>query len=201
MINLLSPEDKRQLRAARINVLLLRYTLLIGFTLVAVAAIFGVGLFIALQEQVAAERDLNIDHQQTAQYQEVREEAERFENNLNIASRILADEITYSTLLVDIAKALPGNVVLTNLTLNPEILNEPTTLEARTVSYEAALTLQTELEESPLFSAVDIQNIATTGDANPDIAENAAYPVSVTLSVVIANPNSVITDARPEDRP
>src|SRR5690606_25576211 len=128
MINLLSPDDKRQLHAARMNVLLRRYTILIAFTLLAVAGIFGAGLFIAFRERLVAEQDLHADQQQTMQYQEVREEAEGFERNLNIADRILADEITYSTLLTDIAKALPQNAVLSNLTLNPDVLGNPTTL-------------------------------------------------------------------------
>lgn len=192
MINLLSPHDKRELRAARRNIVLRRYTILVAMTLIAVIFVFGSGIFIAMRDRMAAENELANDRQQAEQYQETRQTAEQFEANLNIARRILADEISYSNLVIDIAKTLPSDAILTDLTLNPESFGTSTTLSARTTSYEAALTLRDNLEASPLFSDVSLIS-ATTGDDtdNPDSPVTQDLPVNVQLNVTIANPNTV----------
>lgn len=192
MINLLSPHDKRELRAARRNIILRRYTVLVAMTLIAVAFVFGGGIFIAMRDRMAAERELEVDRQQATEYQETRQAAEQFEANLNIARRILSDEISYSTLVIDIAKTLPSDAVLTDLTLNPSIFGSPTTLSARTTSYETALTLRDSLEASPLFSDVSLISATRDDDAgNPDSEIGQRLPVNVQLNATIANPNTV----------
>lgn len=191
MINLLSPHDKRELRAARRNIILRRYTILVALTLLAIGAIFSGGIYIATTQRMAAERELESDRSQASEYQETRETAERFEANLNIARRILADEITYSTLITDIAQALPDNAILTDLTLNPEVLGTSSTLSAMTVNYEAALNLQERLEESPLFSDVSLISVSLGDDStNPEGPAASNFPVQVQLSATINNPNA-----------
>lgn len=191
MINLLSPHDKRELRAARRNIILRRYTILVALTLLAIGAIFSGGIYIATTKRMAAERELESDRSQASEYQETRETAERFEANLNIARRILADEITYSTLITDIAQALPDNAILTDLTLNPEVLGTSSTLSAMTVNYEAALNLQERLEESPLFSDVSLISVSLGDDStNPEGPAASNFPVQVQLSATINNPNA-----------
>lgn len=178
MINLLSPEEKRQLRAARNNVLLLRYSILIATTIVAVGLVFGGGFFITLSERESAIQQERENTEQTAGFGTVRQEAESFEKNLATARKILSQEILYSDLLTAIAKTLPPSSTLTDIALTPESFTKPTTLSARTTSYNDALQLKNTLEDSPLFKDVSIANI--TQDAT-----NAERPIAVQLSVTI----------------
>ncbi|HYG83386.1 MAG TPA: hypothetical protein VD907_00730 [Verrucomicrobiae bacterium] len=178
MINLLSPEEKRQLRAARTNVLLLRYNILVAITILAVGGVFGVGFFITFQEREQALQEQRDNQARTADFSQVRREAEEFTKNLATAKSILSQEIVYSELLVAVAKTLPRGTVLTDISLTPANFNTPSTLAARTKNYDGALQLKGTLEASPLFSNVSITNIIQD-------STNRAYPVSVQLNVTL----------------
>ncbi|HEX6258115.1 MAG TPA: hypothetical protein VFZ48_01390, partial [Candidatus Saccharimonadales bacterium] len=175
MINLLSPNDKKQLRAARSNVLLLRYNILVVITILAVGGVFGGGFFITMQERANAEARLAEDAQRTASYSSTRKQAEDFAKNLTTAKTILSQEISYSQLIIDIAKTLPKGSVLTDLNLNAESFSKPLTVGARTKSYDGAVQLKNTLEQSDLFNDVSIINIIRD-DGRRD------YPVTVTLN-------------------
>lgn len=194
MINLLSPQDKKELRAARLNVLLRRYNLLILLTLVGVTAVFVSTIIFAYSQMTTARQDIEQDQQSSSQYTEVRQEAEQFENNLTIAKRILADEIVYSKVITDIANILPSSVRLNNLTLNPDTFDNSSVLDARTTGYDAALNLKTTLEESNIFQDVSIINIARAGEGNPDVQADNQFPYGVTLNVTLIKPEN--TEAR-----
>jgi len=185
MINLLSPDDKLQLRAARSNVLLLRYTILIIVTIVAVGLVFGSGFFITMQERTAAEQQQQNDSAKTAGYSTVRKNAEAFAQNLTTAKKIISQEIIYSKLLTDIAKTLPRGSVLADLSLNPDSLGKSVPLSARTKNYDGALRLKNTLEESALFADVSIVSI------NRDEARKD-YPVSVNLNVTITTDTAAV---------
>lgn len=190
MINLLSPQDKKELRAARLNVLLRRYNLLVLLTLVGVAAVFMSAIIFAYSQTAIARGDIERDQQDSSQYTEVQQEAEQFENNLTIAKRILADEIIYSKVITDIAGILPSNVRLNNLTLNPDTFDNPSVLDARTTGYDAALNLKTTLEDSNIFQDVSIANIARAGEGNPDVQADNQFPYGVTLNVTLVKPEA-----------
>lgn len=144
----------------------------------------------AYAQTVSAQRNMEQDQQESAQYAEIRQEAEQFENNLTIAKRILADEIVYSKVITDIANILPSDVRLNNLTLNPDTFDTPSTLDARTTSYDAALNLRTTLEESSIFTDVSIANIARAGEGNPDVQADNQFPYGVTLNVTLLKPEN-----------
>ena len=54
MINLLSPSQKEQIRAARLNVQLRKYLLLSSFVTVAVLAVYGVGFYLVINDKEQA---------------------------------------------------------------------------------------------------------------------------------------------------
>ena len=103
MINLLPPEEKRQLRAARSNTLLIRYNIL----LLGVVAFMGISIavtyvFLSASQQTAkqtiAENDAKVK-----QFNPIKEQAELFRQHLTTAKQILDNEITYSKAVVAIA--------------------------------------------------------------------------------------------------
>lgn len=182
MINLLSPHDKRELRAARRNVVLTRYNVVIGFTLIIISCIYGGGFFLTTQQKSSAEQQLSQDNARTVTYATVKNEMEQFTKNLSTAKAILANDISYSSLIIDIAKTLPSGTVLTSLSLTPDSFGKQVTLSASAASYSRALALKEALENSDLFSNVAI---ASVGETAAEGSSNKAYPISVSLNTTL----------------
>ena len=180
MINLLPPSEKKELRAARTNVLLLRY----NFFLLGAVAFLGVATVITYvyltTSKSNAEQVMNENHAKESAYRATATEAVQFRNNLTIAKQILDREVPYSKVILNISQILPSGVILGNLSLDAQTFGTETTFNARAKNYDRALALKAAFEKSPMFTGVHFQSIAT-GDASTD----ASYPVSVNLSVTI----------------
>ncbi|RWZ79735.1 MAG: hypothetical protein EOT04_00540 [Candidatus Chaera renei] len=190
MINLLPDETKRNLRAARLNVLLLRYLIFLGVACLFIVGAFGVGYLLTASERTAAARDLAASQQTLAAYQKTKLDAQAFADNLRAARIILSNETIFSDLIVQIAKTLPPNTVLTSLNLSTDTLGKQIIINARTKDAEAPLALKTALENSPLFTNVSILTIAKPSPSDPPprfmIARD--YPVTVTMSATLVKP-------------
>lgn len=181
MINLLPAEQKKEIRAARSNVLLLRYVIL----LLAAAAFLGVAMgttYVALGiSKTAAQNTIQENQKRVADYAAVESEAATFRSNLATAQTILANEVVYSKVITSIANTLPSGVILTNLQLDSSTFGKPMTLTAQARNSEDAIKLKTAFESSSIFSDVHFQTV-TTGGAG---GETGAYPVTVTLEVTL----------------
>ena len=183
MINLLSSNDKHQLQAARRNVMLLRYNIIILITLLVIGGVYGGGFFITMRGKMIAETQLNEDQARTASYTTVRTTIEQFSKNLTTAKTILSNEVVYSTLITDVAKSLPPGAVLSELTLGPDSFGKEITLGAATTNYGKSLELKSSLEKSALFSDVSLESVARTGT---DQAGSTQYPIAVVIKATFA---------------
>jgi Tfp pilus assembly protein PilN len=185
MINLLSSQAKHEIRAARLNVLLIRYVGIVFGVIVFVFIIFGVGYVITSTERSAAMAELDEHKQEADAYKQIQLRAQDFSNNLATAKTILSGEIMYSSLLVTIAGALPKDTVLNELALDNIALKsaKPITFEAQAKNYTAALQLKSSLEASPLLEKVNISSIAEKptlpGQPTP------AYPLVVRINASV----------------
>ncbi len=190
MINLLSDEAKRNLRAGRLNVLLLRYVMFLGTASLFIVAVFGVGYLLTAAERSAASQELAANQQALAGYQQTKQEAQAFSDNLKTAKIILSNETVFSDLIVQIARTIPPNVVLTSLSLSTDNLGKQITINARTKDTETPLALKAALENSPLFSNVNILTIAKPSPADqvPNFRIPREFPVTVTISATIIKP-------------
>lgn len=188
MINLISPEQKRDIRAARVNVLLVQYAIALVSLAVLIGLIYGVGFWLVRQEKVAVDEKLQSQSEQSKTYAAVEKEATSFRDNLKIAKAILGKEISYSDFLTTLAKDLPSGTVITNLSLGGTATSSTKgmVLSARTSSYAKVLELKSKLEESVLF-----ENVSITSATRPDSLTNltgleAKYPYAVSYSVKLS---------------
>jgi Tfp pilus assembly protein PilN len=183
MINLLDTDTLRHYRAARVNVLLRKYVVLLILTLVAVLLAFAGGIFITLGERSAAEAEIASHQQALTQYADVKKEAESFTANLKIAKSILSQEVLYSDMIVQIARTLPSGAILSSLSLDQETLTKPIVLAGRVRTKDEAVTLKNTLESSPLFESVNLNSIneQAVQKTSPEIVKK--FPVVVTLSM------------------
>lgn len=188
MINLISPEQKREIRAARINVTLVEYAVALISLGLLIGLIYGLGFWLVGQEKKAVDEKLLSQSEQSRAYAAVEKEADTFRKNLETAKAILGKEISYSDFLITLAGDLPSGAVITNLSLGGTITatKDGLSIDARTSSYAKVLELKTKLEESSLF-----ENVSITSATRPDNITSLAglegrYPYEVSYSVKLS---------------
>lgn len=184
MINLLSPDQKSLLRAARRNSVWLRYTILIIAAFIAINAIFGTAAwYIAGQEAVYKKSLVENESNRNGDYKATKELAQKFRKNLSVAKIILSGETNYSSIIFDIAHTIPSGCILDTLSLNNQSLGTPQSLSFQCKQQSDSLRLKTALQtNSTLFQKVNIVTTQTKKEVDN------TYGINVTMSVILQKP-------------
>ena len=180
MINLLPDETKRDIRAARMNVVLVRYVLLTLCALLLLAAFCGLFYFILHETQSKAMTTSVDNNAKATSYGNVRKAADEYRNNLSIASKILNNSVNYTSVIFEITKLLPKGVTLDSLNLTAADFGQQTSFSARAKSYDKATELKKNFEGSKIFTNVYFQNL-TDSNASSSSGTNP-YPIAITIS-------------------
>jgi Tfp pilus assembly protein PilN len=180
VINLLPHEETRQLRAARTNVLLLRYNLLLLGAIVFLVIAVGITYLTLAHAKDLAQTSIDQNNERSSSFIPIQNQATEFRANLATAKQILDREVTYTKVVLAIAKVLPSGVILQTLNLDSQTFGTPITLQAQAKDYASALALKESFQTSKLFSDVHFESIAS-GDG----AGATGYPVTVNLNVTI----------------
>lgn len=188
MINLLDPEDLKQLRAARLNVKLFRFATLSLIVVLGVGGIYGAGFWLALSDRAAADTKLQANEQQLAQYTAIADQATAYRQDLTIAKQILGGGMTFSTFLTDLGTLMPPNTIVASLSISTKTANGQKagsiSFLTRARSYDDVLKIKQAFENSDLFSDVKIMNTSVPEKpADQGIAER--YPYEATFEVVV----------------
>ncbi len=178
MINLVPPEQKRQIRAAQTNVLLFRYCIASLFLAFSLASLVAIAYITMNNSKSTAEQALRDGQVKSAQYADVQKSATEFTNNLAIAKTVLDKEVKYTNVAIKIAQTLPSGIVLNSLQLDAESFGKPMTLDAKGKSYNDALRLKTAFEQSSDFSDPHLLSVSKS-DTDGD------YPFAISISVII----------------
>lgn len=178
MINLLPLEEKRQLRAARTNTLLIRYNILLIIIVAFTGLAIGVTYIYLTNTETNAKQALQDNEARVSQYASVQTQANQFRQNLATAKQILDNEVTYSSVVLQIAQLIPAGVVLQSLDLDSHTFGSDTTLVAEAKDYTSAVALKDSFSKSSLFSNVHFQSITDSGS-------NGGYPITINLDVTI----------------
>jgi hypothetical protein len=177
MINLLPTQEKREIRAARINVLLVRYNLII---LLAIAFLFGAmgySYYYLTNAQQSATEAINENAQKEGTYATVKTEADSFRAELSNAKSILDGQTSYAKAALNIARLLPEGTALNDLKLNEQSFGTPLILTVNVANEQAASQLIKNFKESPFFTGVTKNKISVGSGSYPYIME-----ISVTMS-------------------
>ncbi|MGO3702079.1 MAG: PilN domain-containing protein [Candidatus Saccharimonadales bacterium] len=182
MINLLPKDRIKQLRAAQQNTLLLRYIIATTITLLLVLAIH-VAAFALLKNAERANAVIAQENQaQIDEYRHIREQSEEYVANLKTAKAIFDASIAYSNVAVNIAQNLPEGVILQSIDLDRSTIGQPTTLVAKTRSYDAGIALKEKLQDSTIAKDVSIASTTDDRDENAESAD-ATHPFTITLNL------------------
>lgn len=177
MINLLPYEEKRQLKAARTNTLLIRYNVFLAVAVVFLGIAIGITYFFLINAKSSAEIVIGENKAKVADYAQVEAQAQLFRTNLATAKQILDSEVTYTKVMLDIARLMPSGTVLDKLSLDAQTFGTPTTMTAQASSYEAALKLKEAFQGSTILSDVNFQSITSS--------TSGSYPLTVSFNVTI----------------
>jgi Tfp pilus assembly protein PilN len=191
MINLLSPNDQRQLAAARTNTLILRYIFLMS-VVIAIMALEMLGVYLLLNRDMNnSQTTIESNNQKAAKYEWVEQKADAFRTNLAISKYILNKQAPYTQLILTIAKALPDNgsqkATIDSLSIEPSTFGTPITLTVQTDSSDTAIKVKTSLQETEynnkkLFTAVSFESLS-----NPDASRKtylATFQVTFSKDIV-----------------
>lgn len=181
MINLLSDDKKREIRAGNANTIIRSYIFMTLAAFVLLGLLSGGVYFTLSVTRSDAQQRVLSNQSDIAKYQKIQNNATEFRSNLATAKQIMDKEIIYSGLILKIAKAVPRGVILNSLSLSPDTIGKPTTMKANAKSYDAALALKSSFEKQPeLFSDVHFEDISNQGDET-----DSSYPISITLALTV----------------
>jgi hypothetical protein len=181
MINLLPADYLRQLRAARTNVLLLRYS--IGLILVAISlALATLAVFMLLGSlKTAAQNTIASNQAKVGNFTSVQSQADAYRQDLSDAKLLLDNEILYSKIYLEIARIMPAGTALQSLDLNPSNIGTPLSLPVKIVGERQATSLLSAFRSSAIFS-----KSASYGALTPNMGtDSTAYPYIITINVTI----------------
>lgn len=180
MINLLPPNEKKQIVAGRANIILSRYVIILIFG-IAFLGLFALAIYLLVTNiKTNAEDTLLQSSSKTNSYSSVQAQAAVLRSNLTTAKLILDNEISYSSVIIRVAQILPAGVVLDGLSLSASTFGTPTTITAHAKTNAAAVAFKDALQSYPAyFSNVSFQNLNTSSNSGD-------YPIVVVLNVTIS---------------
>lgn len=178
MINLLPDDAKRQIRAGRTNVVLVRYIVFLLFAVVFLVVISAAVYLLLMNNKATAEQANKIASSKDSSYLSVQAQANSLRDSLTTAKSILDSEIVYSKVITGIAAALPSGVVIDSLTLDSTKFGTPIELTLHARSTQDALKSRTTFQKSSLLSNFKLESLSSDGS-------NSAYPVTANVTVTI----------------
>lgn len=180
MINLLPDDMKLQFRAARVNVILLRYIFVIVLAFAFLALVLFGAYVVLSQTRANALQLIAVNDARADIYSDTRAQVESLSTSLAEARAILNDEISYSNVLVNFSQQMPAGTVIENMTLNTgSFTGTPLTLKVYAKSAPDITALRESFQNSPLFSNVNLQSVSDTTGGLSD------YPVSATMTLTL----------------
>jgi len=178
MINLLPDEAKKELRAARINVLLIRYMGVIFAAFAFLVLILFGSYFLLDQTKVSSQKLIDANDTKAEVYSSTKEQINSLSTQLAEAKGILDQEILYSNVLVNIGQQMVPGTIIDKVSLDSASFSgTPLTLTVYAKTTDDAVALRDRFQGSALFSNVNFQTISDSASAITD------YPVSATMTL------------------
>lgn len=181
MINLIPTETKRQLRAARVNLILFRYTVVIGFTFAALALVFAGSYVLLTMTRDNSQGLLEANQSRAEAYSDTQAQVTALSANLGEAKTVLDQESSYVRTLENISQLMPTGTVMQQLDITEAALNGTTPIELQVYATngDAIVALRQNFQSSPFFSSVNVENISENSGGVE------GYPASGTMKLTL----------------
>lgn len=195
MINLIGPDRKKQLLAARRNSIWIRYSFLLTSSLVTVLLILGGTSFFFYGQKQSQDEALkaNQEKQFTPEYKKREAEVTDFRKKLNTAKSIFDAETYYSAIILDVAKTMPKNTILSTIGFNSSTFQSQQTLTFKSKTVNDALALKTAFGKNPPLSSKVHFSVVEKIDTEGLTGQSAKYPVTITMSMELKKPENSVS--------
>lgn len=180
MINLMPDDAKKEIRAARANVILVRYINILLMSAVFLGFVLWGSYLLLSQIRGSAQQQITANDTQAAVYSQTKEQVNSLSTGLNEAKTILDQEILYSKVLVNIAQQMPANTIIEKLALDSNSFSgAPLTLKVYAKTSADAVALRDRFQSSAYFSGVSFESVSDTSGGI------SGYPVSATMTLTL----------------
>lgn len=185
MINLLPDDSKKEIQAARVNVILLRYNLVVLGAFAGLAAICMIFYLILFSNQTTANSTSTSNQKEVGKYAKVQIAADTYRSNLKTANEILDRGVNYTSFIVALTETLPAGVIIDNIDLSADDFGKQITFTAKAESYDKAIEMKEKFQSSTRFSNVHFNSL--TDSSGSQGANPVKYPIAITISVLLCN--------------
>lgn len=181
MINYLPAEQQKQLRAARSNVLLVRYNIGLIFA-AAFLSLAILTIFLLLTNEKKNAEDTIVSNQaRVGNFSAVQTQADSFRKNLTDAKTLFDNETDYSKIYLEISRLIPSGAILDSLKLDQAQIGQPMTLSMKIKGEQQATSLLNAFKGSAMFG-----NAATYESLSANAGtDSGTYPYVIAINVTI----------------
>lgn len=178
MINLLPYENKKQIRAGRMNIILIRFIVILGMAMGFLVLACGAS-YLVLNVIKDSDRQVVTVKAKTKSTNSIQQQADAFRNNLINVKSMLDNEITYSDVLSGLGATLPKGAILDSLSLNETSFSTTYSLTILAKSNDQLQQIDNNFKSSQYFSNYKLVTSSATPDGSTD------YPVKISTSITI----------------
>ena len=179
MINLMPDAEKKELRAARTNVILARYSVVVVLAFAFLVLLLAGSSLILTQTKTSAEKIIEANKSKADVYSSTKSQVDSLSSSLAETKSILDQEVLYSNVLMNIGQQMPEGTVIDKISLtSASFTGTPLTLKAYAKTNDAAVALRAKFQSSPIFTDVNFESIS-------DNTGISGYPVSVSMTLTI----------------
>jgi len=179
MINLLPDDVKKQISAARTNIMLVKYIIVLGFAIAFLALACTMTYLLLINNKTIAEKIIENSQFKNTPYSLAKKQESSLRTSLSTAKSILDQQILYSNVITGIGAALPTGIVLDTLSLNSSTFGTPITIKAYARSADDVTKLKENFQNSTLFSNFSVTSLTTNQ------SDSSGYPVTISISTII----------------
>ncbi|HEY8886729.1 MAG TPA: PilN domain-containing protein [Candidatus Microsaccharimonas sp.] len=170
---------KKEIRSARLNVILGRYIIVILFAFGFLMLLLAGSYLVLTQTKDSAQRIINANSTKADVYSATKAQVQALSTSLSETKTILDQEVLYSNVLMNIGQQMPTGTVLSSITLNSaSFAGTPVTLKAYAKTTDDAVALRQKFQSSPIFTNVNFDSVS-------DAAGISGYPVGVSMTLTV----------------
>lgn len=178
MINLLPYELKRQTRAARTNVILFRYVVILAIAVGFVTLVCAGSYTFLTITKISNEKLLEQAKTSPTAASSIQGQVDKAKSSLATARSILDQQVVYSDVITGLGAILPKGTKIDSLSLSDSSLGTPMNMKIRAVSADLETKIKEGFSSSTLFSGYRLVSM------NQE-AGSPGYPYSLNISTVV----------------
>jgi len=179
MINLLSYDKKRQIRAARANVILVKCVIFTAFAILFLATYCIIAYNFVIDSKESQTANVSDGQSLDSKSTTILSQTNSFKADLETAKAILDTRVSYSKIITELTKTLPTGVVIDSLTMNSDSISSPISLSLRATTNAKKQEIKDGFKKSTIFSGYSEKSVSENKD------DASGYPLTILSTVLI----------------